>query len=206
MGYLLRRFGQLIELDMLDHDSRINEGTVLRIYCWHCLHAFIGQAAINAEIRRIDAAHVSEFNKLKKRQSRLNEALLRVTHENTKFMTEIAAASARQFQLERELNFSKKSSHTGSNEDSLPLLRRDLEERNRLVALVKLQAREIDALKVEIGLLRHKGGHVYIPSLPTTKPDKLETPPSMLGEHPLIPKRACEATFRVGVTPGLGHA
>ena len=38
------------------------------------------------------------------------------------------------------------------------------EEKQRLVQLVRLQEREINALKAEINLLRMKGGHVYTPS------------------------------------------
>ena len=40
----------------------------------------------------------------------------------------------------------------------------DEEEKQRLVQLVRLQEREINALKAEINLLRMKGGHVYTPS------------------------------------------
>ena len=39
-------------------------------------------------------------------------------------------------------------------------------ERGRLVQMVKLQGKEIDALKVEINMLRRKGGHVYSPAPP----------------------------------------
>jgi hypothetical protein len=38
-------------------------------------------------------------------------------------------------------------------------------EREQLVSLVKLQAREMEALKAEINMLRRKGGHVYTPSV-----------------------------------------
>ena len=84
------------------------------------------------------------------------------------------------------------------------MVRRDLEERNRLVALVKLQAREIDALKVEISLLRRKGGHIYVPSLSNTGPSESDAAPSVLGIHPCF-HGAYEDTSIVGVTPGLGH-
>lgn len=36
-------------------------------------------------------------------------------------------------------------------------------EREQLVNLVKLQAKEMEALKAEINMLRRKGGHVYTP-------------------------------------------
>ena len=35
------------------------------------------------------------------------------------------------------------------------------QERQRLVHIVKLQAKEVEALKLEINMLRRKGGHVY---------------------------------------------
>ena len=41
----------------------------------------------------------------------------------------------------------------------------DEEEKQRLVQLVRLQEREINALKAEINLLRMKGGHVCAHSL-----------------------------------------
>ena len=34
-------------------------------------------------------------------------------------------------------------------------------ERTSLVQLVKIQAKEVEALKLEINMLRRKGGHVY---------------------------------------------
>ena len=34
-------------------------------------------------------------------------------------------------------------------------------ERHHLVQLVKIQAKEVEALKVEINMLRRNGGHVY---------------------------------------------
>jgi ABC-type phosphate transport system ATPase subunit len=43
-------------------------------------------------------------------------------------------------------------------------------ERGRLVQMVKLQGKEIDALKVEVNMLRRKGGHVYSPAPPVPAP------------------------------------
>jgi hypothetical protein len=49
-----------------------------------------------------------------------------------------------------------------------------VEERNRLIQLVKLQAKEVDALKAEINMLRRKGGHIYTPAVrPPMPPDQL---------------------------------
>ena len=44
-------------------------------------------------------------------------------------------------------------------------MRQEVEERQRLIQLVKLQAKEVDALKAEINMLRRKGGHVYTPAV-----------------------------------------
>ena len=39
-------------------------------------------------------------------------------------------------------------------------------ERQHLVQLVKIQAKEVEALKLEIRMLRRKGGHVYSAPVP----------------------------------------
>ena len=164
------------------------------------LSAISGKEAINAKIRVIDTSHTMDLKKLKNRQSSLQEELLYITRQNTQYLSQIAAASARQFRLEKELNFSKSPSHKSSvNSDSLPLVRQEVEQRNRLVALVKLQAKEIDALKVEINLLRRKGGHVYVPAVEHATQSNVSEVPSLAGAYcsPLI-----IFITPVGVTPG----
>ncbi|XP_072048526.1 cilia- and flagella-associated protein 44-like, partial [Amphiura filiformis] len=42
----------------------------------------------------------------------------------------------------------------------------DVEERQRLIQLVQLQAQEVEALKEEISLLSRKGGHILPPTQP----------------------------------------
>lgn len=37
----------------------------------------------------------------------------------------------------------------------------EVQERTRLVQMARLQSKEIDALKVEINMLRRKGGNLY---------------------------------------------
>jgi len=46
----------------------------------------------------------------------------------------------------------------------------EIEERKRLVHLVRLQATEIEALKDEIVMLSRKGGHVAPPTNPSAAP------------------------------------
>ena len=67
----------------------------------------------------------------------------------------------RQHTLEHELNASSAGVHVA---DQGPGARRERDERDRIVQLVKLQAKEVDALKAEINMLRRKGGHIYTPA------------------------------------------
>merc|ERR1711871_1043734 len=86
---------------------------------------------------------------------------------NTKKLEKIATLTHQQYSLEKELN---SSTGGASAADQEPALRREVEERNRLVQLVKLQAKEVDALKAEINMLRRKGGHVYTPAISVATP------------------------------------
>lgn len=175
------RFGQLIKLEILDRDSRVNEGAIVLDFIFYD-SLIIGEENMNAKINMIDLSHTAQLNKLKRRQCLLQEELLGVTQQNTQYLTQIATSSARQFQLEKELNVTKSlSGGAGAGGDSIPMIRREVEERNRLVALVKLQAKEVDALKVEINLLRRKGGHIYVPSLPASALHDAKGVPSMAG-------------------------
>lgn len=90
--------------------------------------------------------------------------MLRATEENTRLLDRIAQQSQKQFKLEKELN---ETNVEASLADGAPQIRQEMEERNRLVQLVKLQANEVEALKAEINMLRYKGGHVYASAAPT---------------------------------------
>ena len=48
--------------------------------------------------------------------------------------------------------------------DSEPGAKQEAEERQRLMQLVKLQASEMEALRMEISVLRRKGGHIFTQS------------------------------------------
>lgn len=65
-----------------------------------------------------------------------------MTNQNAYFVT---------FIISQELNTGGGNAAFGSRE---PSLRKEAEERDRLVALVKLQGRELDAIKAEVNLLR----------------------------------------------------
>jgi len=138
------KFGQLIDLEKLDKHS-----------------ASKGEEELQAKLNLMEKQYRKELGRVEKDQRDLKERLLSVTHENTTLLSQIAELGSKQFQLEKELNT------TGGGvavADKGPTIRKEIEERNRLVSLVKLQAKELEAIKAEINLLRRKGGHIYAPA------------------------------------------
>lgn len=88
---------------------------------------------------------------------------IQITQKNTEHLARIAELTQKKYDLESDLNASTADAgitNSGTN------MQRQVEERNRIVQLVKLQAREVDALKAEINMLKRKGGHVYTPAVP----------------------------------------
>ena len=149
------KFGQLVDITALDKISVNNDEAELRV-----------------KSNALEISNEQEIFKIHAHHRQLKGQLLDFTHQNTAKLNRVADLNGRQFFLEKELNGNK----TGMQVvDDGPTLRAETEERNRLVALVKLQAKEVDALKAEINLLRRKGGHIYAPP-----PSELPPPPSAL--------------------------
>ena len=86
-------------------------------------------------------------------------SLEQVTKQNTDKLERVAELTAAQHRLEKELNGtqSRMVVEVGPSKEKMKA------EREQLVSLVKLQAREMEALKAEINMLRRKGDHVYTP-------------------------------------------
>jgi len=78
------------------------------------------------------------------------ERLLAATRENTTLLSQLAQLTARVQSLDAEIS----KSGGGMRVKPIGMSARDVQERKRLVQLVRLQAREIDALKIEINSLR----------------------------------------------------
>ena len=138
------KFGQKIDLEALDgaNDTKLVDD-------------------VNEKIRVEELKNERQLTAMKKQHTQFREAVLRATQANTALLESIAALSQKQFKLEKELNSSSGQLHVN---DRGPLIKNEVEERNRLVQLVKLQAKEVDALKAEVNMLRRKGGHVYTPA------------------------------------------
>ena len=141
------KFGQTIDLESLD---KMGSRKALD--------------EVNQKKKRLERRQEIEIVKAKKSIRSANENLIETTQENTVQLERIAQLTHQQQSLEKELN----SGGSGGSGDQGGIMRRDVEERNRLVQLVKLQAKEVDALKAEINMLRRKGGHVYTPAVSTS--------------------------------------
>jgi hypothetical protein len=146
------KFGQLINIGELDKISVNSE-----------------EIELKKKTEALEVVNEKEVHQIHIKHRRLKEKLLDVTKTNTSKLNEIAELNGRQFFLEKELNSNKAGMQVA---DDGPTMKQETEERNRLVSLVKLQAKEVDALKAEINLLRRKGGHIYAPP----------PPPELLGE------------------------
>ena len=139
------RFGQTIDLEAMDKVST-NKTLV----------------ELNDNIRSLEIKHDSEQRRKRREMQIVQERLLQGTQDNTATLEVIAERTHTQHRLEHELNA---TSAGGSSSDDNGSMRKEMEERNRIVQLVKLQAKEVDALKAEINMLRRKGGHVYTPAV-----------------------------------------
>lgn len=142
----LLKFGQLVDIEVLDKacdTTKLNE--------------------LQGKVRVKEIEGEREMLQVKQSQQQLKFQILQATQQNTALLTRIAELNERQFALEKELN--QVSVSQSVLQDDSQLLEQEMRERNKLVKIVKLQAREVEALKQEIGLLRGKDGKVYAPRL-----------------------------------------
>jgi hypothetical protein len=113
---------------------------------------------LKSRTEEIDNNHLKEIKDVNRKHEQLRSSLLGATQRNTGLLVEIANLNGRRLMMERELDHGNKQSVVA---DTSPVIKVEMEERNRLMALVELQAKELDVLKAEISLLRRKGGPVY---------------------------------------------
>lgn len=141
------KFGRLIDIGALDKAS-VSKNV----------------AGLKKKVEHEEIKNDRELRSFKDQNQKLKLDMLHATEKNTTLLEQIAQQSQKQFKLEKELN---ETNVEASLADGTPQVRQEMEERNRLVQLVKLQANEVEALKAEINMLRYKGGHVYAPAAPS---------------------------------------
>ncbi|OWZ09547.1 Avirulence (Avh) protein [Phytophthora megakarya] len=155
------KFGQLVDLEVLDRA---------------CDASPVDELQTCVKLREVEG--VRTLRRVKQTHPQLQHAILQATEQNTTLLAQITALTERHAELERELNRNQ-GSGSGSDgggflslDDDEALAEREMKERNKLVRLVKLQVREVEALKQEIGLLRGKDGKVYAPRKMATRAKK----------------------------------
>eukprot|EP01029_Cantina_marsupialis_P010013 TRINITY_DN2297_c1_g1_i1.p1 TRINITY_DN2297_c1_g1~~TRINITY_DN2297_c1_g1_i1.p1 ORF type:complete len:1707 (+),score=573.01 TRINITY_DN2297_c1_g1_i1:171-5291(+) len=139
------KFGQVISLDSLDQMTT--------------------SKSLEDMDRKIASEEVSaqqESQSIEKQQRLAERDLLVVVKENTALLNEVGVLTDKHFKLEKALEGSSNSGSQIHISDNGPIRAQQAGERRRLVQLVRLQSKEIDALKQEIAVLRRKGGHVYL--------------------------------------------
>eukprot|EP00611_Tribonema_gayanum_P013849 TRINITY_DN25080_c0_g1_i1.p1 TRINITY_DN25080_c0_g1~~TRINITY_DN25080_c0_g1_i1.p1 ORF type:complete len:282 (+),score=108.90 TRINITY_DN25080_c0_g1_i1:72-848(+) len=152
------KFGQLIDLEVLDR-----------------VGATLDEEEVNKKLAQMESQHREELSQLSATAARLKASMLRCTGENTALLTRVAHLTSRKLQLEKELNVGAgKGASLGTLTHSGPGSNVEEDERERLKSLVRLQAKELDAMKAEINLLRRKGGHAYFPPLPPLAPQQVD--------------------------------
>ena len=138
------KFGQEVDLDALSKRSVNKTAEMLEVKC-----------------RKIELRQMRELSHAQETIRGAQFELSDVTKENTMRLARLADLTADQHRLEMSLNATQGQLAGGESTMGLGM---DEEEKQRLVQLVRLQEREINALKAEINLLRMKGGHVYTPA------------------------------------------
>jgi len=137
------KFGRLVDLEKLETVSvnRVAEELKAKL----------------EEQAKSNSKEISEWDKMiDGHQSELTKLI----RENTRRLDSYTILLQKNKDLQNKLNSRQKN--LGSEFQGYR--QADLEERQRLVQLVQLQAQEVDALKDEVSALSRKGGHVLPPA------------------------------------------
>nr|CCA18492.1 avirulenceassociated protein 3.4FA putative [Albugo laibachii Nc14] len=132
----LLKFGQLIDMDLFDKACDVSQ---------------LNELQERVRIKEMEIER--EALKMKRGRQDLALELLKATQTNTELLGKIAALNKQQFDLEKELNQLHATQQQTTSDDQANL-EREIADRNKLMRLAKLQARELDGLRQEIRLLR----------------------------------------------------
>eukprot|EP00762_Andalucia_godoyi_P008715 ANDGO_00431.mRNA.1 Cilia- and flagella-associated protein 44 len=111
------------------------------------------------ELQVVEQSAQGESAELDKHIYELKALVAKLTDEQTKKLQVLATQREELYRMEQSLNQASRSSVSKAKGQT----DNHKEERDELKERVVDQAREIDALKQEILILRRKGGHVYAP-------------------------------------------
>ncbi|XP_071957578.1 cilia- and flagella-associated protein 44-like isoform X2 [Antedon mediterranea] len=163
---------KLMETRIVELEEQCKESMIQKFGCVVDLEK-IETLGVNRNIEelkeRIRQNEVTNTNDLQKWQEKIEskkDRITELTRENTEAIRHLTMLLGENKGLEKALD-SRQKTLGGEFQGSR---KADLEEKQRLIQLVQLQAQEIEALKEEISLLSRKGGHILPPTQPPMPP------------------------------------
>eukprot|EP00698_Gefionella_okellyi_P015023 TRINITY_DN4206_c0_g1_i1.p2 TRINITY_DN4206_c0_g1~~TRINITY_DN4206_c0_g1_i1.p2 ORF type:complete len:1598 (+),score=505.86 TRINITY_DN4206_c0_g1_i1:63-4856(+) len=138
------KFGQVIELEKLD-SMTVNKAA----------------EELKADLGSVDRKRDIGLEMWDRKIQDAREQLSYVTKDNTERLQKLGDLTDVNYRLESALNATQGKLVA---EVGIGAAKRDQEDRERLMQLVQLQASQIEAIRAEISVLSHKGGHVYTPA------------------------------------------
>lgn len=162
-GVLARQQGgkaeKLRELEARAYDVQMLKfGQVINLEAIESVSVNKGAEELKERVRQLEAQQQRQLKGLHAKLRGAKLELKAATEASTSSLNSVASLFERQQKLEGDLN--SKAAASGREEAS------ERRERQHLVQLVKIQAKEVEALKLEIKMLRRKGGHVYSAPVP----------------------------------------
>ncbi|XP_033126041.1 cilia- and flagella-associated protein 44-like [Anneissia japonica] len=128
---------------------------------------------LKERIRQNELANSSDIQKWQEKIESKKDRITELTRENTEAIRRLTMLLGENEGLEKALDSRQKTLSLGPalmGGEFQGSRKADLEEKQRLIQLVQLQAQEIEALKEEISLLSRKGGHILPPTQPPMPP------------------------------------
>jgi len=134
------KFGQEIDLEVLDR-----------------MGSNKGAEDLKEQLKQQEYEHGREVREWSRQIDQSKMDLSKLVAENTECLNAVAELTTTQKKLEQVLSTTQGSLFN----DPVQARRREVAERDHLVQVVNAQAAEIESLKSEIQVLRHKGGLIY---------------------------------------------
>ena len=129
---------------------------------------------------QIQEKHNEEIiSKLVREGEVVKEELTQITTANTELLAKVGDLTQQRLEITRDLNSSGKHVSTESKDEGA----REREERQKVIAYVQLQAREIEALRAELIMLKRKEAPQLSQSIvqPPRNPQKSLNQGSLVG-------------------------
>ena len=133
----LLKFGQLIDLDLLDKMG-VNKTT----------------EDLKENLMRQEKQFIQDLAQWNKKIESAKRDLADLTQENTNFLNKLAELTSSQRQIDLKLTRTQNELFTNPAAQR----KKEIAARDHLIEVINSQAQQIDALKQEINLLRHKSG------------------------------------------------